>query len=119
MAARHEVFGYTLNFLDELGRGAFGTVYKGQDENESTVATKKVNTESKDDKRKASTEAMRFHYLKGKLLQQNDHIMKIHDVKYFQYAIWIVMEYCNLGDLNKFFKIYKSIILETDSKVNS
>ena len=68
MAATHEVFGYTLNFLDELGRGAFGTVYKGSDASESTVDIKKVSTESKEDKRKASTEAMRFHYLKDKLL---------------------------------------------------
>ena len=112
-----QVFGYTVDLLDELGRGAFGTVYKARDENNFMVAIKKVSTTSRDDKRKASTEAVRFHYLKDKLLQQNDHIMKIYDVKYFKEAVWIVMEHCDLGDLNKFFKTHHHMLQDTETKV--
>ena len=45
MAATHEVLGYTLNFLEELGRGAFGTVYNAYKADDgSAAAIKKVST---------------------------------------------------------------------------
>ena len=103
-ATMTEVFGYKINLINELGRGAFGTVYEGKRQNDSVVAVKKICTGTKEDRRKASTEALKFHYLKDKLLQGNVHVMKIYDVKYLQHAVWIVMELCDLGDLNKFFK---------------
>ena len=93
-----KMFGYTIDFLQELGRGGFGTVYQGFDDTESTVAIKKV---SKSDRRKASTEAVKFYFLKNRLLHEN--ILKVHDVKTWMDSMWIVMEFCNLGDLNKFF----------------
>ena len=36
------VFGYSIDFMNELGRGAFGTVYKGYDPNGDIAAIKKV-----------------------------------------------------------------------------
>ena len=118
MAATHKVFGYTLNFLEELGREAFGTVVKGhKDDDGSVVAIKKVSTVTKEDNRKASTEASRFHYLKDEILQQNEHIVKIHDVEYYERIVWIVMEYGHLGDLNNFFKQQANFMRKTDHKV--
>ena len=108
-----DVFGYKVDLMNELGRGAFGTVYKGRGQNDSVVAVKKISTGSKDDRRKASMEALKFNYLKDKLLQTNIHIMKIYDVKYLQNAVWIIMELSDLGDLNKFFKInYSQLTFE-------
>lgn len=112
-----DVFGYKVNLMEELGRGAFGTVYKGYTKNDFVVAIKKVSTVTREDKRKASTEAVKFHYLKDKLLQQNKYITKIDDVKYFKEAVWIVMEYCDLGDLNKFYKTYTHMFKEMEVKV--
>ena len=37
-------------------------------------------------------------------VQVNDHITKIYDVKYQQNSVYIIMEFCDLGDLNQFFK---------------
>ena len=66
-------------------------MYKGYKADDGSVAAiKKVKTVTKEDKRKAGTEAFRFHYLKDEILQQNEHMVKIVDVKYYQCAVWIV-----------------------------
>ena len=91
-----------------MGRSAFGTVYKGVGANNSVVAVKKICTGTREDRRKASREACKFQYMKDRILQTNDHITLIHDVKYIQNAVLIFMEFCDLGDLNQFFKSYYS-----------
>ena len=96
------VFGNKVDLLDELGRGGFGTVYKGCDKWGKMIAIKKV---SKMDKAKANGEAVKFHYLKKKVF--HEHIIKVYDVKSLNGAMWIMMEYCDLGDLNQFFKGYE------------
>ena len=70
------VLGYSIDFLRELGRGGFGTVYRGYDDDGNSVAIKKV---SKSDRQKASTEAVKFHYLKDNIFHGN--IIKVYDVK--------------------------------------
>ena len=104
-----EIFGYKVDFMEELGRGAFGTVYKSYAQNDTVVAVKRIRSSSEE-------EAFKFHYLKEKGLQANEHIMKIFDVKYQQNAIYIIMEFCEFGDLNQFFK--KNARLNIDTKVN-
>ena len=103
-----EVFGYKIDFMNELGRGSFGTVYKGYGENNSVVALKKICTGTKKNRENARREALKFQYMKDHLLQTNDHVTRIYDVKYLQHAVWIIMEFCDLGDLNQFFKSYYS-----------
>ena len=96
------VFGNKVDLLDELGRGSFGTVYMGCNKWGKEIAIKKV---SKMDKAKASGEAVKFHYLKQ--IAFHDHIIKVYDVKSQNDAMWIMMEFCDLGDLNQFFKGYE------------
>ena len=104
------VFGYRIDLMNELGRGSFGTVYKGYGENNSLVAVKKICTGTEENRRNASREAWKFNSLKDRLSHRNDHITSIYDVKYLQNAIWITMEFCDLGDLNQFFRNYCSIL---------
>ena len=98
MAGKIQIYDYTVNLLQQVGRGAMGTVFMGCDKDGNTVAVKQV---SKNDRRKASAEAVRFHFLKQKV--SYEYIVEVHDVKTWKDSMWIVMEYCDLGDLNKFF----------------
>ena len=95
------VLGYSIDFLRELGRGGFGTVYRGYDDDGNTVAIKKV---SKSDRHNASAEAVKLHFLTENIRHEN--IIKVDNVKTWKDSMWIVMEYCNFGDLNNFFKKY-------------
>ena len=47
---------------------------------------------------------MRCHFLQKNI--SNEHIVKVYDVKTWMNSMWIMMEYCDLGDLNKFFDKY-------------
>ena len=71
-----KVFGYTIDFMEELGRGGFGTVYKGHDEDQNALAIKKVSKKNKD---RAIAETVRSHYFKDNI--NNDNIVKVYDVK--------------------------------------
>ena len=105
-------FGYQIDFVDNLlGHGGFVTVYRGQNDAGTTFAIKRV---SKTNKRNASTEAVKAHFLKEKI--NHDHVVKVHDVKNWKDSMWIVMEYCNLGDLNSFFEKYQQ---KLDTKKSS
>ena len=107
-----KVLGYSIDFLRELGRGAFGTVYRGYGDAGNSVAIKKV---SKSDRQRASTEAVKFHFLKENILHEN--IIKVCNVKTWEDSMWIVMEFCDLGDLNKFFNDYQHNI-DSKTKIN-
>ena len=89
---QENVYGYVADLKKEIRSGSFGTVYKGRDthRNNTIVAMKKLH---KLGNRRAaiSTEAVRWHYLKEKII--HDHIVKVHAVKYFNSAMWITMEY--------------------------
>ena len=96
-----QVCNYSIDFLRELGRGGFGTVYKGFHCEGQIVAIKKV---SKTERQKASAEAVKFHFLKENIRHGN--IIMVNDVKTWEDSMWIVMEYCDFGDLNNFFSKY-------------
>ena len=111
------IFGYTVDILQELGRGGFGTVFKGFDNTGNAVAVKKVaiNSPNDHDKKKAIAEAVKFHFLKENV--SHDHVIKVYDVKRWRDSMWIMMEFCEFGDLNSFFvNFYEKI--DPDIKLN-
>ena len=109
-----QVFHYSVDFMDVLGRGDFGTVYKGHDHNsDSTIAAKQVSLVHKTDGNKIVTDTTEV------LLQLNGHdeytenaeyILKVHDVKVYKMAMWIFTEYCDFGNLNCFFDAMWTIL---------
>ena len=107
-----DIFGNKVDLLDELGRGGFGTVYKGTNRFGDTIAVKKI---SKKEKAKASAEAVKFHYLKRIISHRQ--IIKVYDVKSGDDSMWIMMEYCGLGDLNEYFKRNNWLLNDIHDKV--
>ena len=107
-----KVFGYTIDFMEELGRGGFGTVYRGYDGDQNALAIKKVSKKNKD---RAIAETVRSHYFKDKIDHNN--IVSVHDVKTWKGSMWIFMEYCDLGDLGDFFKNHNGIVQNVQTKL--
>ena len=118
----YPVFHYLVDFMDVLGRGEFGAVYKGRDNNSnSTIAAKQVSLVHKPDGNKTVTDATEV------LLQFDGHdehtenaeyILKVHDVKVNKMAMWIFMEFCDFGNLNCFFDVmWTTLDKEIQTKV--
>ena len=59
---------------------------------------------SKKNKTNTSKESVIFQSLRN--ISPHDHVIEIHDVKSYKDSMCIIMEYCDLGDLNQFFKTY-------------
>ncbi len=95
------IHGYTVNILDDIGRGSFGTVYAALDSNGNNRAAKKFSF--RDHPKIASSEAVQFIKFHD-LPQEHRNIVKIYDVKKHKASIWIFMEMCSLGDLNQYFR---------------
>ena len=100
-----KVFGYSVDVMDEIGRGSFGIVYKVYSSQNRPVAIKKV---SKQERKKASSKPMSFHYFKMSVEHEN--IVKVFEVKSLNDSMWIVIEFCNLGDLNKYFIKFRHLM---------
>ena len=110
------ISGYTVDILQQLGHGGFGTVFKGYNEAKDAIAVKRVVIGNQsEDRKNAIAEAVAFHFLKDNV--HNDHVIKVYDVKRWKDSMWIMMDFCDLGDLNKLFiKYYQKI--DTNVKLN-
>ena len=110
------ISGYTVDILQQLGHGGFGTVFKGYNEAKDVIAVKRVVIGNQsEDRKNAIAEAVKFHFLKDNV--HNDHVIKVYDVKRWKDSMWIMMDFCDLGDLNKLFTKYHQKI-DTDVKLN-
>lgn len=79
-----------------IGKGQFGQVYKGINKNtDEDVAIKAVN--------RASLQGKFYELLENEIrvLKQCDNIniIKLYDIKKTQNNIYLMLEYCNEGDL--------------------
>ncbi|KAL1997896.1 hypothetical protein VTN02DRAFT_485 [Thermoascus thermophilus] len=87
--------------LDEIGRGSFATVYQGiHSKHRSYVAIKSVNL-GKLNKKLKDNLSSEIEILKG---LHHPHIVALIDCHESTSHIYLVMEYCALGDLSLFIK---------------
>ena len=89
---------YTINARDVIGQGSYGIIYTAIDTKGNKIAVKRIDV---GDPRKAE----RITKDLDKLLQlDHPNILKVFDIVFEETVVWIMMEYCAHGDLNKFFR---------------
>ena len=87
-----KVKSYSINPRDVLGQGAFGIVYKGIDGKDNIVAAKRIDG---DKHPRVLTQDL------DRILQlDHPNVMKIIDTEKESSAMWLIMPFCELGDLN-------------------
>ena len=94
---------YTVDLQDCVGKGTFGSVYLGVDVNERKVAIKRVR----------KLEIPMRNNDKGNAIEQDvsyPHVIKIFSVESYRGSWWIIMEHCDLGNLEQFFKDHQEMI---------
>lgn len=90
---------YIYKFSDSIGQGTFGHVYKGKDlNNGQVVAIKVINKQQV-----VQQDSFLYESLKKEIKimekMKSIHIVKIYDVFGTQNNIYLMLEYCDGGDL--------------------
>ena len=91
-----KVKSYSINQAEVLGKGAFGIVYKGIDIKKNTIAAKQIDV--KEHPRILTQDLDKFLYL------DHPNVMKILDVEKTENNLWMMVKFCEFGDLNKFYR---------------
>ena len=94
---------YKVDLQNCVGKGTFGIVYQGLDGNERKVAVKRVR----------KLENLVRNNDQGNAIEQDvsyPHVIKIFSVENFSGSWWIIMEHCDLGNLDQFFKHHHEMI---------
>ena len=93
-----KVKSYSINQQNVLGTGAFGVVFKGTDAKKNTIAAKRIDGNVHP--RILEQDLDRFLDL------DHPNVMKILDVhvEKDKNLVWMMMPFCELGDLNNFYK---------------
>ncbi|RKP24493.1 kinase-like domain-containing protein, partial [Syncephalis pseudoplumigaleata] len=85
----------------EIGRGSFATVYKGRHRSTGQRVAVKAVSRSKLTKKLLENLESEIKILKS---VRHDHVVHLFDCQKSEKHIYLVMEYCSLGDLTDFIK---------------
>ncbi len=98
------VKGYTVWIRKEIGRGSYGSVYPAEHNNGRKSAAKKLDLDS--GKIPVKAKQQEFNAFKTLLDHSHENIVKYYD--FFELEseneVWIMMEFCEHGDLNSYFR---------------
>ena len=123
------IFNYSVDLLNNLGHGSFGTVYKGFNKEQRIVALKKVSLTFKPQEEEIISKATKVlllldgydEYREGKDNEEytpgKEHIITTREVRSYKKSMWIVMEYCDLGNLNCFFDKMRTPMKNEQTKI--
>ena len=100
---------YTVSYSRPIGRGAFGIVYKGiNNDTGEIIAAKQLIIDGNEDMLKMAKQEMEF----VRSLQNHKHIVKLYGHYFTSDLGWIFLEFCNLGNLNVYLKNYPNLDIE-------
>ena len=80
-----------------IGQGAYGVVYRAVDSKGNKVAVKRVDIGGKHKLSNIVTDVEKLKQL------NHQNIVKVYDIHQEETIVWIFMELCEHGDLNKFY----------------
>ena len=89
---------YIVHAREVIGKGAYGIVYKATNSRHETIAAKRIDVS--DPKKMALVTKDLDRLLK----LDHPNILKVFDVIEDDLILWIFMEYCPHGDLQKYFR---------------
>ena len=87
---------YSVSTTEVLGQGAFGVVFKGTAPKNNPIAAKQIDGNQ-------HTQVL-THNCERLFQLDNPHIIRIFDTEQQQGILWMFMECCLFGDLNKFYR---------------
>ena len=102
-----KVKSYSIDQKDILGQGAFGIVFKGNDANYLTIAAKRIDGNKHP--RILTQDLERLKKL------EHENVMKILDVDKSENIVWVMMPFCELGDLNHYYRILQMFLVKETS----
>ncbi len=112
-AGEIEVDNYTVYLGEEIGRGGFGSVYKGKNREGLIVAAKKINLINARHPDAHIKEAISFHRKPPK----HKNIIELFNIDYLQNDFWMFMEYAGHGDLNDYYQKHFGLIKNTRQRI--
>ena len=105
MFGKIKVKSYSVDTRDVLGTGAFHVVFKGSDAKKNIIAAKRIDVN--DHPLILTLDLDRFLQL------EHPNVMKILDAEKNDKVVWMMMSFCELGDVNHFYR-KKSVPEETN-----
>ena len=102
---------YSVDITEEIGRGTFGTVYKAYDESGKLVAAKELSSE--EHKGAAIKEVLNF----CNIPRNHKNILDTFSMIDSKNDYWIFMDYCEHGNLNKYFKEHYPMLKDNKVKL--
>ena len=89
---------FTINPKGVLGQGAYGVVYRAVDSKGNNVAAKRIDLGRKHALPNINKDVKKLKEL------NNPNIVKVYTIHREQDVVWIIMELCEHGDLNNFYR---------------
>ncbi|XP_013421639.1 uncharacterized protein LOC106181717 [Lingula anatina] len=101
---------YEVNLMKKLGQGGFGVVFAGVDtRSRIKVAAKQIDIKRKE--RHGSTALSEIKVLQK--LPSHQNLIRFLDYHFSQDSFWIVMDFCNMGEMKEYFVAHAPIDLAT------
>ena len=108
MFEKIKVKSYSIDQRDVLGQGAFGIVYKAKDAKNNEIAVKRIDGDVHPQ--------ILTQDLNRLIKLDHPNVMKILDVEEDKNIVWMMMAFCELGDLNHVYKT-RDVLPETSLEV--
>ncbi len=109
-----DVDNFKVDPIDEIGRGAYGTVFRAKDQNGITVAAKKIEDISA---KKITDIESDINFYRSLGLNDHPNILKMLHTAHEASSLWTFTEYCVYGDLDNFFRSHYQLVAGISDKV--